>query len=60
MLLGAAKVLSGMTDRLADSLKLIFQHAEELPPGGARELVQAGVLDGVEAIFGLYDMLGRP
>ena len=56
MLLGTAKVLSGMTDRLAGTVKLIFQHAEELPPGGAQELVKAGVLDGVDAIFGLHIM----
>lgn len=54
MLLGTAKVLSGVTDKLAGTVKLIFQHAEELPPGGARELVKAGVLDGVDAIFGLH------
>lgn len=54
MLLGTARVLSGMRDRLAGTVKFIFQHAEESPPGGARELVRAGVLDGVDAIFGLH------
>lgn len=56
MLLGTAKVLSGMKDRLAGTVKLIFQHAEELPPGGAQKLVKAGVLNGVDAIFGLHIM----
>ena len=52
MLLGTAKVLSGIKDRLVGTVKLIFQHAEELPPGGAQESVKVGVLDVVDAIFG--------
>jgi amidohydrolase len=54
MLLGAARVLSSMRDRLAGTVTFIFQHAEESPPGGAVELVRAGVLGGVDAIFGLH------
>lgn len=54
MLLGAARVLSAIRDRLAGTVKFIFQHAEEMAPGGAQELVRAGVLDGVDAIFGLH------
>jgi amidohydrolase len=56
MLLGTASVLSGMTDRIAGTVKFIFQHAEEEPPGGARELVAAGIVDDVDAIFGLHVM----
>ncbi|HEU5327924.1 MAG TPA: amidohydrolase [Thermomicrobiales bacterium] len=56
MLLGAAKVLAGLTDQIAGNVKFIFQHAEEQPPGGAQELVQAGVVDDVDAIFGLHVM----
>ncbi|HEX5296672.1 MAG TPA: amidohydrolase [Streptosporangiaceae bacterium] len=54
MLLGAAKVLSAMRDRLPGTVKFIFQHAEEKAPGGAQELVRAGVLDSVDAIFALH------
>ena len=32
----------------------IFQHAEEQPPGGGIEMVQANVLDGVDAILGQH------
>lgn len=56
MLLGTAKVLAGMTTAFAGTVKFIFQHAEETPPGGARELVAAGVMDGVSAVFGLHIM----
>src|SRR4029079_4938308 len=34
----------------------VFQHAEEKPPGGAVELVEAGVLEGVDAIVGAHLM----
>lgn len=54
MLLGAAKVLSGMKDELAGTVKFIFQHAEEQVPGGAQELVDAGVLEGVDEIYGIH------
>ncbi|KLU60963.1 N-acyl-L-amino acid amidohydrolase [Peptococcaceae bacterium CEB3] len=53
MLLGTAKILSGLREEIAGEVRFIFQHAEELfPPGGAEELVEAGVMDGVDAIIG--------
>lgn len=54
MLMGAAKVLCQLRDRLHGSIKFIFQPAEEVPPGGARELVDMGVVDDVQHIFGLH------
>ncbi|WP_042350698.1 M20 metallopeptidase family protein [Bacillus massiliigorillae] len=54
MLLGAAKVLSEMKDKLAGTVKFIFQHAEEQVPGGAQELVDAGVLKDVDQIYGIH------
>ena len=60
MLLGAAKVLSQCQSLLHGSVRFIFQHAEEVPPGGAQELVDLGVLDGVEKIFGLHVMPNFP
>ncbi|WP_427019257.1 M20 metallopeptidase family protein (plasmid) [Pseudarthrobacter sp. P1] len=59
MLLGAAKALTEMRAQLSGVVKFIFQHAEEQPPGGAAELVSAGVLDDVDAIFGLHIMNQR-
>ncbi len=60
MLLGAAKVLTGIRDELAGEIRFIFQHAEELDPGGAEELVNAGVLDGVDMIIGAHLWLPMP
>ena len=56
MLLGAAYVLSNMKDELAGTVKFIFQHAEELTPGGAKELVDAGVIADVDEIYGIHIM----
>ncbi|WP_067617691.1 M20 family metallopeptidase [Alicyclobacillus acidiphilus] len=54
MLLGTAKILSEHRDELSGEVRFIFQHAEELIPGGARELVEQGVLDGVDAVVGQH------
>lgn len=54
MLLGAAKVLTQVQSQLKGNVVFIFQPAEEVPPGGAKELVEKGVLDGVDMIFGLH------
>lgn len=54
MALGAITCLSEHREELAGSVRFIFQHAEEVPPGGAIEMVNAGVLDGVSAIVGCH------
>ncbi|MCC0567335.1 M20 family metallopeptidase [Brevibacillus borstelensis] len=54
MLLGTAKILSGSKSRLNGEVRFLFQHAEESPPGGAEEMVRAGVLDGVDMIVGAH------
>ncbi|GET88226.1 amidohydrolase, putative [Leishmania tarentolae] len=60
MLLGAAKVLCQMRDRIRGTVRFIFQHAEEVIPSGAKQLVGLGVLDGVSMIFGLHVDVMRP
>ncbi|WHY72163.1 M20 family metallopeptidase [Fictibacillus enclensis] len=54
MLLGAAKILSQKKDQMKGEIRFIFQHAEEVFPGGAEEMVQAGVMDGVDAVIGTH------
>ena len=58
MLMGAAEVLAGVADQIPGSIKFIFQPAEEGPPegeaGGAKLMVDQGVLQDVDAIFGLH------
>ncbi|WP_316568721.1 M20 family metallopeptidase [Neobacillus sp. YIM B06451] len=54
MLLGTAKVLSGLKDQIKGEVRFLFQHAEELFPGGAEEMVSAGVMDGVDLVIGTH------
>src|SRR5215210_3726361 len=54
MLLGAAKILVRMREEITGEVRFLFQHAEEQPPGGAGEMVEAGVLEGVNAVIGIH------
>ena len=53
MLLGAAKILNDMKDSLCGDVELLFQAAEE-SCYGAQWYVDNGVLDNVDAIFGMH------
>ena len=53
MLLGAAKILSSMKDKINGTVKFIFQPAEE-GGGGARYMIEDGALDGVDEIYGAH------
>jgi amidohydrolase len=52
MLLATARLLAARREELRGEVRFVFQHAEELLPGGARDLVAAGVMDGVDAVVG--------
>ncbi len=54
--IGAAFVLSELKDELSGNVKFIFQPGEEVLPGGAKSMIQAGVLKNpaVSGIFGLH------
>lgn len=56
MLLGAAKLLCGMRDEFCGTVKLIFQHSEDTLPGGAKELVEKGVMENphVDAAYAIH------
>ena len=49
-------ILREKKDKLAGKIVLIHQHAEEVPPGGAKGMIEAGVLDGVDNVFGIHVM----
>jgi amidohydrolase len=53
-LMGAVRVLSENREKVKGTIRFIFQPAEELTPGGAKGMIEEGVLDGVEAIYGLH------
>ncbi|SHK65744.1 amidohydrolase [Actinacidiphila paucisporea] len=56
VVLGAGLVLADLAarGRLPRPVRLVFQAAEEVMPGGALDAVKAGVLDGVERIFAVH------
>ncbi|CAK8560284.1 unnamed protein product [Lathyrus sativus] len=53
MLLGAAKILKHHEKDIQGTVVLVFQPAEEAY-GGAKKIVESGVLENVTAIFGLH------
>jgi amidohydrolase len=53
-LVGAGLALQQIAADLPGRVRLVFQPAEEIMPGGALMAVRAGALDGVSRIFGLH------
>ena len=51
-----ADILREKKDQLRGKIVIIHQHAEETPPGGAKAMIEAGVLDGVDNVFGIHVM----
>jgi amidohydrolase len=56
ILLGATELLFEMKDELPNPVKLIFQPGEEMHPGGASLIIEAGVLENpkVSRMYGLH------
>lgn len=53
MLLGAAKLLSQMRDKIKGRVKFIFQPAEESSQG-ASMMIKGGAIEGVDAVLGIH------
>lgn len=54
VLLGTGLALAEQADALPGRVRLLFQPAEEVMPGGAIDAIADGVLDDVAAIFALH------
>ena len=52
-LLGAARLLASERETLCGSVRFFFQPDEE-GDGGARRMIEAGCMDGVDAVFGAH------
>ena len=39
---------------MTGTIKIIHQHAEEVPPGGAKSIVESGLLDDLDAVYGIH------
>src|SRR5690625_5725868 len=53
-LLILAKVMQQFQNELEGTIVFLHQHAEEVPPGGAISILESGILDDVDAIFGSH------
>lgn len=53
-LLTVAKAMKEYEADLPGTVVFIHQHAEEFAPGGAKPMVEAGVLKGVDAVYGTH------
>lgn len=53
-LLAFAALLAGHRELVKGTVKFIFQCAEEKLPGGAKGLCEDGVMDDVDAVYGLH------
>lgn len=61
ILLGVARILSERRHLFSGTVTLCFQPAEEMPPGGAIQMIEEGdVLAGVDAVFALHMAAGMP
>lgn len=54
ILMGVAKLLSQRTDSFQGKVVFLFQPSEERIPGGAKQMIEEGALEDVNAIFGLH------
>jgi amidohydrolase len=52
MLYGAAVLLE--KERVSGGIRYVLQPAEEVPPGGAIGMIEAGILDGIDMAFALH------
>ena len=57
MLLGAARILSERRDSIRGEIRFFFQEGEETFTG-ARKIIEAGGMEGVDACFGMHGMPG--
>ncbi len=55
MLLGAAKILSDMKHNLSGEVRFFFQEGEETF-SGAKKIIEAGGMDGVDACLGIHGL----
>ena len=54
-----ADCLIQLKDEIPGTIKIIHQHAEEVPPGGAKSIVESGAIDDLDNVFGLHLLTNR-
>ncbi|WP_414050961.1 amidohydrolase [Macrococcus animalis] len=53
-LLILAESLIEVKAKLSGTIRIIHQHAEEVPPGGAKGIVESGILDNLDEVYGIH------
>lgn len=53
--LGAARLLVSQRDKMKRNVRFVFQPSEETPPGGALGLIENGILNGIDEVYGLHN-----
>lgn len=51
-----AENLEKMKSKLTGKIRILHQPAEEVSPGGAKGMIEAGVLDGIDNVIGIHVM----
>lgn len=59
-LLILARELNALKAQLKGSIRIIHQPAEEVSPGGAKGMIEAGVLTAIDQVLGLHVMSSMP
>lgn len=54
ILMGVIQILSQRRNDLEGNVVFLFQPSEERIPGGAKNMIDEGALEGVDAVFGLH------
>ncbi len=54
ILMGVIQILSRRRNDLKGNVVFLFQPSEERIPGGAKNMIDEGALEGVDAVFGLH------
>jgi amidohydrolase len=57
--LEVARAVAGNREQLPGMVRFVFQPAEEIA-GGAKPMIEAGVLDGIDRVVGLHVWAGLP
>lgn len=53
-LLILADCLIQLKSELSGTIKIIHQHAEEVPPGGAKSIIESGLVDDLDEVYGIH------
>ncbi|KHE71921.1 M20 family metallopeptidase [Halobacillus sp. BBL2006] len=59
-LLGLAEALVPFKEQIPGTIVFLHQHAEEYAPGGAKPILETGLLDHVDAVFGTHIWVNTP